>query len=156
MAQNPVQYAEGVLGVHAVYADSLDRLDSYEVAVQAGVDARHRVKARKDALDQRELEVIADRRSERHEMSATAFKTALKEWLAADEQYQRLLDELHEAEFDRDQADADARIHEHGVRVHTARMEELAGLLNFYAAAKQADTSSKSNTSNTTITGEPK
>ena len=136
--QNPVTYAEQTLGVHDVYRKAEARLDELQAAQAAATDARRVIRMAKDELADREREITNERRAENHEMTDTAFKKAIKEWIAADKEHQRIQVKLREAESDRDAADADVKRHEHGVRVHAARMEELAGLLHFYAAVNQA------------------
>lgn len=136
MAKNPVEYAEVELGVHSTWTDATARLDALQQALQTEHEAAQAIKQTKDKLADREREIVTQTRGGFHELSDTAWKTKLKELVHDDPASKELRDSLRSHEASHDQAGADVRYHTQGVQLYTARITELGGLLNFYAASR--------------------
>ncbi len=135
---NPVTYAEETLGVHDVYAECRTRLQGHDEARNIYLDAIAQLRDLRAAVTTREAEITSDERGEHPEMKITAFKDHLKVVFEADTVHMAYRDEIAIQEIRRDQAESEMRHHELGIRALTARMHELAGLLAFYGAAKEA------------------
>lgn len=135
---NPVQYAEETLGVHDVWAECRERLAQHDASRTTYLDAVAQLRDLKAAVQTREAEITSDQRGEHPDMKITAFKEHLKVAFEEDTVHTAYRDEIAEQEIRRDNAESEMRHHELGIRALTARMHELAGLLEFYGAAKRA------------------
>ncbi len=134
---NPVEYAENTLGVHTVFAEAEARLLNYKAASDLILDLNGDIRSTKDNLVSREGVIIAEQGATTAGMTKVAAKEYLKEILDDDPEMGRLHDKLANLESERHVADADLRHEGLAVKMLTARMEELGGLLIFYAAAKR-------------------
>lgn len=131
-------YARDTLGVDKVYdaanaghnalADALGRLTEA---------ARERRRVDAEILDN-EIEIASIERGKHTDLSQAAFERHLKEVLHNAVQLVELRQERAELHAQYEQADADAEIARSRVRIECARMEELGGLLDFYAWTKAA------------------
>lgn len=137
---NAVTYAEKDLGVHKVFEEAQERLTVHAVYSAERQDCNSRIRQIKSDQADREAVVAAELRGQDPKASATAFKEMLKAALAADEETTHLREDLLAEESGRERAESEIHHHELGIRMLTARMEELAGLLHYYGAAKQAQT----------------
>lgn len=137
---NAVEYAERTLDVHGAYADALSKLVDYNAASAIIDSCNVEIRKVKERLADRERVIIDEERGKHYDMGATAFKAHVKEVVADDTEVDALRNELADEESKRDSAHSDARTAELGLSLHVARMNELAGLLNFYAAAKNVQT----------------
>lgn len=135
---NPVEYAEKNLGVHKVYEEAEASLARHKKAQEKLQQARNDIRACKSNQDARTAEVTAEVHGANPDTSATAMKELVKAALATDIKTGELRVRMTALENQRDQAEADIRHEEMDLRVRSARMDELAGLLQFYAVAKSA------------------
>lgn len=138
---NPVQYAEDHLGVHEVWKEAERRLIVHSDLTDQIKELNRRIRDAKDNLADREASIVADNGAAIVGMSKTAAKEHMKVVIDADPEIQRIRDQIATADAERAEADADLRHHDLGLKVLTARMQELGGLLEFYAAAKRNTTS---------------
>lgn len=136
--QNPVEYAEGTLGVHQVWDEANDRLVAHEVVKDRYLASLSGIRYVEQQIATREGEIVAEQRGEHPDMKIMEFKQHIAAVMATDEKAVELNTSLAEEKDIRDAAKADMQHHELGLQALTARMNELAGLLEFYAAAKQA------------------
>ena len=143
MPKNAVQYAEEDLGVHVVWDEAQTRLDQHEECKNTYLAALRSIRDLKEKMRSREMTIVSDERGKFPEMKVTPFRDHVKAEFEADAVLSDYRDELAVAESDRDRAKADMDHHSLGVQAATARMSELAGLLNYYSAAKAAATASK-------------
>lgn len=132
-----VKYAES-LGVHDVHTEAREALAIHKTAQQQLVDANAERREIAERLNEREVELTAEQRAEYHELSATAFEKVIRGALQTDSQMKALRAELRESQARVDQAEADIREAEMTIRMLSARMTELGGLLTFFASAKNA------------------
>lgn len=137
---NPVQYAEETLGVHGVWQECQDRLAAHDQAKALYLKALSGLRDTKAELADRERSIVSDERGNHPDMKPMAFKDHIKSVLDGDLYIKGYRKDLAGFESLRDEAEADMRHHELGVRALTARMHELAGLLDFYGAAKATKT----------------
>ena len=135
---NAVTYAESVLGVHVVHDEALQEYDGFVNAQRRLEQTNSVIRSVKDEIEDREAEVIAAEGPATAGLSATAAKAHMKSAIDADPQCRDLRSRLHELEADRALHERDIAIHRMGVELRVARMLELGGLLQFYAAAKTA------------------
>jgi hypothetical protein len=136
--ESPVAYAENTLGVHQVWSAAEQTLADLATAQTAAVNTAAAKRVITEQIADRELEVTNDERSKYTDLSQTAFEKHLRGALQADPQMKELRKNLMEAQRHHDAAEANITQMEYTLRTQVARMEELSGLLNFYAAAKQA------------------
>jgi hypothetical protein len=134
---NPVDYAEQTLGVHTVYEEAQKRLDLHGQLTGQIAALNAAIRADKDNLAARESTLVAEHGAHTAGMSKTAAKEYMKAIIESDPEVERIRDRLAEHESDRAVMDADLRHHAAGLQMLTARMHELGGLLEFYAAAKR-------------------
>lgn len=143
MAKNAVQYAEDDLGVHEVWDEAQRRLNQHEDAKNIYLTAMRQVRELKEQMRTREMEIVSDERGTNPDMKVTAFREHVKVCFENDADLTDYRSTLAMLESDKDRAKADMDHHALGVQATTARMSELAGLLNFYSAAKAAATAAK-------------
>ena len=136
--QRAIDFAKNVLGVDSVFDEAraaMDELEDRQETLHKTSTRRRNIEAE---IADREIELIAEERANNLDLSQAAFDRHMKIVLQQDNQ---LLDlrttrEAHVSEHERAEYDADrAKLQ---VRLLSARMEELGGLLHFYAAVKIA------------------
>ena len=137
-AQNPVKYAEDTLAVHVVWAEANTRLAAHEASKVAYLSALSGIRYTEQQIAAREGEIVAEQRGDHPDMKIMEFKQHVATVMSADEKAVELNTAMAEEKDARDAAKADMQHHELGLGAITARMNELAGLLHFYAAAKEA------------------
>lgn len=136
MSPNPVSYAEDVLGVHAVWVEADERLAAHGKLVRERADLHKQIRTIKTRIVDRETDLTVDAPSAFPDASATERTRLLKVAFHKDAALQDMRAEEDDLQATLDMIDADVRHHETGLRVLSARMEELAGLLHFYASAR--------------------
>ncbi len=136
--RNPVEYAEDILDVHGVFREAKDRLERHEDAKNLYVTTLAQIRSLKSEIQSVEIDVTAEERGDNPDMKVTAFREHLKNVFESHLGLRDLRSNLAAAESARDEAKADMDHHALGVGALTARMSELAGLLQFYSAAKLA------------------
>ena len=138
MSSSSVNYAENVLGVHNPWSESLRRLESHRVAGERIASIKTEIRNTKASVDDRRLSLISEAPAKYPDLSITARKDQLRIDFAHDAHLIHLEQEVRRLEGELDSAEAERRHHELGLHILTARMNELGGLLNFYAEAKAA------------------
>lgn len=139
--QRAIDFAKNTLAVDAVFDEARAALDELEDRQETLAKTSARRRNIEAEIADREIELIAEHRAANAEMSQAAFDRHMKVVLQQDDQ---LLDlrttrEAHVSEHERAEYDAErAKLQ---VRLLSARMEELGGLLHFYAAVKIASSS---------------
>lgn len=133
-----ITYAEGTLGVHDVYQEAKAALADLRHAQTALVEHLNSKRIVAEQLADREYELVSEERAKYHEMSATAFEPHMRKVKHEDPEMKRLRGDLSKIQYEIDTTEAAVREHEFTCKVKQARMEELGGLLNFYAAVKTA------------------
>lgn len=140
MAGNPVQYAENVLGVHSVFDATKTALDGLTIHQRRLVELFAEKRALAEQYLQAEASLINSERGANPEMSQAAFDRHFKTTAALDDDLRDLRDQQHAVQNVIDSNEADLKVLEASLRMNVARMEELGGLLHFYAAARTAKT----------------
>lgn len=133
---NAVQYAQDTLGVHDVHNEANAALAALGAAQNTLNAATSEIRSLHEALADRETDLTMAERASNADMSQTAFDKYIKQVVQKDRDHADLRDTLVAAQNRRDDAEAQVRQAEMRIRIATARMEELGGLLAFYAAAK--------------------
>lgn len=131
-----MNYAEHVLGVHTVYDEAKAATADLKKAHKAVVEWAGQKRDLVESINDRTAVLTGELRAKYNDLSATAFKPVLDNALQLDEDLKRLRRELATAQKEHDRAEAAVREVEHTIRVKAARMDELGGLLHFYAATK--------------------
>lgn len=131
-----VRYAEDTLGVHSVYAAATAELDLLDDALDRLVAASREMRHFEERIEDAEIATIGDLKANDPKMSVAALERALKEERVNDETLRNLRRQHREAHDAYTQADADVSRHKYRLRAQTTRLNELGGLLNFYAATK--------------------
>jgi hypothetical protein len=141
--KTPVDYAEITLGVHDVYAEAVKTQSVLTGAQSRVVAATRERRHTEELLAETEQEVIAELRAKYADVSDTAFQRLAKQELVKDKRMRDLRDKHREAQAGADLAEAEQRAAEFQLRLLTARMNEIGGLLFFYGAAKMASTQAR-------------
>jgi hypothetical protein len=136
----PRNYAENDLGVHRVYEDTDQPLADLNEALDEYAKQSQRIRQANDRIEQTEYELASDLRGESPDLSQEALKRALKEKHRTDEQLVSMRGVIMDAQHKQEQAHARAEMAKYRLRVLSARMNELGGLLAFYAAVKNRPT----------------
>lgn len=140
MATNPIKYAEQELGVHQAYERAQAARQRFAKFAVTLNEANTAIRHIHEMMDDREQELVAEQRAANPEMSATAFKEHMKEVVHADESMKDFRKDLMDKQDSRDAAEISVEAAKYAMRVEAARLNELGGLLNFYAATKYATT----------------
>lgn len=131
-----MNYAEQVLGVHSVYDEAKAATADLKEAHKAVVEWAGQKRDLVESINDRTAVLTGELRATYNDMSATAFKPVLDNALQLDDDLKRLRRELASAQREHDRAEAAVREIEQVIRVLSTRMDELGGLLHFYAAVK--------------------
>lgn len=142
-AKNPVTYAEDTLGVHHVWDEAQTRLREHDTAKGAYLAAHAAIRAAELLMADREAEIVNEERGKHPDMKITEFKLHVKTVSQTDPIYAEHEEIVHAQKAVKETMEQEMRHHELGVRAATARMTELGGLLEFYAASKRAATAAK-------------
>lgn len=140
MATNPIKYAEQELGVHEVYDRAQAAQQRFAKFIVTLNETNNAIRHIHEMMDDREQEVVAEQRAANPDMSTTAFKEHMKEVVQQDETMRDFRKDLMEKQNSRDTAETSVEAAKYAMRVEAARLNELGGLLNFYAATKYATT----------------
>lgn len=132
------------LRVDEPWDEAQNRLGEYERASETYLAHGKSVRDTKTAMSDREAELIASERGANPEMKITEFNKHMKVVIEQDEAHSKLRAKLGALESDRALAKSTMDHHELGIKVCVARMHELGGLLEFYAAAKTSQRNNES------------
>lgn len=133
---DPISYAEESLGVHRVFEEGERRYELHAEASDALDRTSDEIRSVRAEIEASEIELVSDLRAQQNDMSKTAFGEFLKERLKEDADLRVLRTRLAHLEGVRAEYERQVKHHQLGVHLATARMEELGGLLEFYAACK--------------------
>lgn len=136
---DPVTYAENTLGVHRVFEEAERRFALHAEASENVTRTQDEIRALKAQVEEREIEIVSDERAKEHGLSKTAFGDHLKEVLREDPDLRALRSKISNLEGMRNDYEQQVKHHQLGVQLASARMQELEGLLSFYAACKLAN-----------------
>lgn len=133
--KNPVYYAEQDLQVHQVYTDAQDARASLQSILDRHKAITVDVRQTEWAITDRELDVegTIDPSSA---SSKTALQEIVKNTLKFDKQLVELRQKLRALKAEQSDLEHEARLAEWDIKIKIARMQELNGLLSFYAATK--------------------
>jgi predicted nucleic acid-binding Zn-ribbon protein len=134
----PVSYAENELKVHAVHDDALAAHETLTGALDEYAAASRTIRSTHEAIERREHVLASDIKGGDPGMSQEALKRALKDAQHTDDELVSLRAALHQAQDRQNNSYAVIEREKYRLRVLSARMNELGGLLSFYAAAKTA------------------
>lgn len=137
MSANPVTYAERELGVHDVWERHNTAIEKLTEAQRDLVAAERRLRFLKERATDREYEIITECDAFLGEMAVSARNAAIKRMTHDDTAMRNIRSDIEDAEGLKADASVSVRTCEMDLRGISARMEELAGLLRFYAAAKE-------------------
>lgn len=133
---DPVTYAEDTLGVHRVYEEAERRYNEHAMASDALDRTSDEIRSVRAEIEASEIELVSDLRAKHNDLSKTAFGELLKERIKEDADLRVLRTQLAHLEGVRAEYERQVKHHQLGIHLATARMEELGGLLEFYAACK--------------------
>lgn len=138
MSAKALAYAENQLGVHSVFEgvqQHLEYLDTQLGDLDKALDAKRAVN---EKIEDREAQLIGEKRGTHPEMTDTGFQTRLKEWRRKDPELQLLRAELNIALAEIQGAEMDLELTRARIKTGCARMEQLGGYLNYLASVKNA------------------
>lgn len=136
--KSPLAYAEDDLGVHEVYEEAQEAHEALKGALDTYAEQAKRIRQANDSVEQREFELAGEYRGQQHDMSQEALKRAIREAHRTDETLITMRKVLHDAQGKQEDAHAAIEQNKYRLRVLSARMNELGGLLAFLGAAKAA------------------
>lgn len=134
---NPVKYAEDTLGVHSVWEEARRRLDHHDQLTHNLAQCHVGLRSLRSEIAERELEITAKAHELWPNVSGTERARLLKVGLAQDDALRSLRDAERTLLSAQDSLELDKHHHEQGIRVLSARMVELGGLLQFYASVRK-------------------
>jgi hypothetical protein len=137
---NPVTYAEGTLAVHKVYDDALDAHRLMDNTLTRANALLRRIHELKENIADREGVLLTDLRAAFAEVGSQEFQRIAKANIQADEELRGFRRSLASVENERDSALGAVRSLERRIEIDVARMHQLAGLLEFYAARAPSPT----------------
>lgn len=136
---NPVQYAETQLGVHTVYAEAQSEYAAYVAAADRLEDAEQAIRHTAAMHDDRQAVLVAEHGPATAALTTQAARKAhMQSVFDADPEIKDLEDRLSTLNADKRLAQRDMSVNKMGLELRIARMQELGGLLQFYAVAKAA------------------
>ena len=130
------EFAEKELGVNTAYQDALEAQTTYDEAMQKRDFVMGQIRTKRNFIADRETDVYQETVDANPGEKPTPLKEKVKTAVANDEQLRGLRAELANLQTEHDEAETAAESAKYKMRLYTARMEELAGLLQFYAAVK--------------------
>lgn len=135
---NSVQYAEQHLQVNSVYTEALTLEAEYGELVEKVKVINDLLREVEDNLEERERSIAATLMADKDyvQLSKTALREAIKHDIDNNEEVIDLRRQIAVLKGDRASFEYDMKIRTQGIALRVARMTELGGLLNFYAAAK--------------------
>lgn len=137
MSAKALTYAEDTLGVHKVYEEveaHLTSLDTMLGDLDKALDVKRDLT---DQQDQREVELIGEKRGTHPDISDTRFNALLKEWKREDGELTRIRIELGRIQGEVQGIEFDVDLTRLRIKAGCARMEQLGGYLHYLAAVKQ-------------------
>ena len=136
--KTPVEYAEVDLKVHETFHDAWQVNEAHSAAVMRRVTQMQKLRECRDDIEYREHEIVTDLRGKYMDASEAALTRAVKLAFKDDTHLQSLsrMERVMQGEIDGTDAEIDSL--KSTLKLLTARLSELGGLLNFYAAAKAA------------------
>lgn len=138
--QNAVQYAEQTLGVHVPWEDAQRALASHQEHSDKSDELRRSIRGFKQAIDDRKMVIATEAPSHKDWPDGVQKQRDFTKVLyAMDENLGDLESSLDAAQADLDHSENARKHQEQVLYAVTARMNELGGLLHFYAAAKDAE-----------------
>lgn len=141
MARNPVKYAEEHLDVHGPWKEAQFRLHEHFEASARVTATKSLIREHKRSIEDLKHEITALAPSlEGWPDKIMAQKDFIKLQIAESAEIQKHESTLASYQSEMEDAIAEARHHELGIGVLSARLVELGGLLHFYAESKHAET----------------
>lgn len=141
--KNPVAYAEEDLKVHDTFHDAVNVNEALSVAIMRRVGQSALLRETRDDIEQREHEITTDLSGKLMGESLAAFQRSFKMACKDDPRLKTLHNMERVTQGEIDGTDAEIESLKATLKLLTARLTELGGLLNFYASAKLAATRSK-------------
>lgn len=139
--RNPVKYAEGVLHVHVPWERAEQAAAQYEKARDELADARVMLRLLNEEYDlavyavQQQATIDYNQHCTKsgEKFTTAGLERAQKEGVAKSEDVAESAKALREVRYRVERAESEVDKLHHITMVHSARMNELAGLLTFYA-----------------------
>ncbi len=133
--KNPVVYAEQTLGVHQVWDDAQTAQRDMEAITELATQVSIEIRGLRAAIADQENKLATTFRGENLDLSQTAFERQLRTVLHEDDTMHELRDRMIDCQSKQDEAEGRIRLLSATVTITAARLNQLGGLLNFYAAA---------------------
>jgi hypothetical protein len=133
-----LDYAEGTLGVHSVFEETVTEKDKLDKLLTDLSEARDRRRDIELKVSDREMEVTSEERSKHPDMPVTRWDKHIKESFRDDDELRALREQRFNVDSEIEGLDFDRQIAETTIKIGIARMTELGGYLNYLAAVKQA------------------
>lgn len=129
-------YVRDTLNADGIYAEAEAALAALAAAHERIASTATRKRGLLDEIETLELEITLRERADQAELSQAAFERYIKPVLGLDPNLVALRREVSVVTSEHEQAELDARLHERTAFVKSSRMQELAGVLAFYASVK--------------------
>jgi hypothetical protein len=129
-------YVRDHLDADGIYAEAEAALAVLSDAHDRIADTGARKRALVEEMDTIELDLTTRERADKAELSQAAFERYIKPVLHNDPELRALRARVDEVSAEHERANLDARLAERTITVKSSRMQELAGVLAFYASVK--------------------
>jgi hypothetical protein len=140
-----MDYAERQLEVHAAYERAMEAASIFEDRAGVITETAKKLRDIDSRITDREMDLVDSERAkpEIAEQSQAAFDRHIKVVFRKDPELAELRDARRTIQAEHERAEYDAERAKITARVESARMEELGGLLHFYAAVKHTAANEK-------------
>lgn len=129
-------YAEDKLGINEIFVE----VQEIEALLKSRTERRRQIDSAlrdvRDDLDQTTLAARQEFREANEELSATAFDSKVRDYIGGLDSVQAFRKQMKNLQGELDVVANDISLLERQHRSHVARMQSLAGYLNFLAATK--------------------
>lgn len=119
-----------------MWDDARTAMDNLHDALERETNATKQIRQLRDQINDREHQIVTGSRPAFIELSETAWNKKAKELFHDDPNLKELRQKIRDEEAKHDQAQADVKYCTTDCQMFASRMDELSGLLNFYAASK--------------------
>lgn len=143
MGHAALTYAEQNLGVHRAHEQAIEARDRLDTILDELSKARDRKRVLEYARDDREQEVLADEWLKHPDMAVTKMPSHFKTALHKDAGWREIRTTLAAVLSEVDGLECDQKIAEADIRIAASRLVELGGYLQYLAAVKTAESTSR-------------
>lgn len=137
MSAKALKYAEETLGVHKIFDETNEWIESLDEMLAELDKAQDRKRELDEMYADREVDLINEMRGVHPSMSDTRFKSEFRGWERTDKTLREIRVQLIEIRSTIQGIEYDVDITKLRIKAGSSRMEELGGYLHYLAVVKQ-------------------